>query len=358
MNCTELKKIIRQNFVFYLIGFLLVFGIKYFYSKAGSDELIWILAPTTRLVTILSGIPFTYESGIGYVNHELRFIIAPSCSGVQFMMITIATLIFSYVHRMGIPRKDHRKRSFPAPNLRRKAAYFRHKSVRIPRKVYSKRQKFLSFAINIAPSHRIYRCIGWMSASIGASYLLTVLVNSMRIVLAICLPVLFQRQNLYHGFLSPEKLHTVIGTAVYFVSLLVIYRLAGDISYKIAHPCCKPQTDNSGIKKHTLIQILHKCLPPVFWYFFIVLGVPYLHGANRRNTKNFREYAVLITLVCITVLCMLSLPGLVRRQLSHRRLKNSHSDALANRLPLSEKVLPESTDECNVSALPLQNRLP
>ncbi len=51
--------VIKKNLIFYLLGILLIVGIKYFYRGAGSDELRWLLAPTTYLVTLLCGIPLS-----------------------------------------------------------------------------------------------------------------------------------------------------------------------------------------------------------------------------------------------------------------------------------------------------------
>lgn len=99
------KAILRQNGIFYLTGMLIILGIKLFYSKASIPDLKWILAPTSLWVRILSGIPFDYEPGSGYVSHSFRFIIAPSCSGVQFMLIAAATLLYSFVHRMPTRKK-------------------------------------------------------------------------------------------------------------------------------------------------------------------------------------------------------------------------------------------------------------
>lgn len=76
-----------------------------FYSRAGSDELRWILAPTARWAGSLGGISFAYEAQQGYVNHELRFIIAASCSGVQFMLVSMAALIYGCIHRMKTGKK-------------------------------------------------------------------------------------------------------------------------------------------------------------------------------------------------------------------------------------------------------------
>lgn len=99
------KAMLRQNGIFYLTGLLFILGIKLFYSKASVPDLKWILAPTSLWVRILSGIPFDYEPGSGYVSHSFRFIIAPSCSGVQFMLIAAATLLYSFVHRMPTRKK-------------------------------------------------------------------------------------------------------------------------------------------------------------------------------------------------------------------------------------------------------------
>lgn len=101
------KAILRQNGIFYLTGMLIILGIKLFYSKASIPDLKWILAPTSLWVRILSGIPFDYEPGSGYVSHSFRFIIAPSCSGVQFMLIAAATLLYSFVHRMPTRKKEY-----------------------------------------------------------------------------------------------------------------------------------------------------------------------------------------------------------------------------------------------------------
>lgn len=184
MNMNKCKNLLKQYGFHYLSGFLFVLGIKYFYSRAGSDELLWILAPTTGWVSILSGIPFEYEAGFGYVNHSLRYLIAPSCSGVQFMIIMTTMLIFSF-------------------------------------------------------SHRIKR-LGWIITSVFSSYLFTILVNGFRIILAIYLPEYLNElsstcENPYMVKLleyqpSPKQLHTAIGIIVYFTALLIIYYIVDSVT--------------------------------------------------------------------------------------------------------------------------------
>lgn len=263
MSFQKITSVIKQNLFFYVIGFGIILGIKLFYSGAGSDELKWILAPTTRLVTLFSGIPFVYESNVGYVNHSLRFLIAPSCSGIQFMNITIATLIFSFVHRIcgGGDAQNKTK-----------------------------------------PFHTFGKGLCYTMASIVVSYLLTILVNGMRIVLAIYIPRLMEDGNIYISFLTPERLHTAIGTFIYFVSLLTIYRIADYISLKAA-----PKSTQDECLSLT------EFFCPVFWYFFIVLGIPFLNRAYQKGGEKFIEYTVLVTSVCLLVLLVFVFLGMVHK---------------------------------------------
>jgi hypothetical protein len=56
---------VLRNAIFYLIALLIAFGLKYHYSRAGSDELSWILAPTASVVEHVSGIRFENEPAPG-----------------------------------------------------------------------------------------------------------------------------------------------------------------------------------------------------------------------------------------------------------------------------------------------------
>lgn len=241
MNMQKTKTFIRHNWIFYLIGFLAVFGLKYFYSKADADNLNWILAPTVWWVRILTGIPFVYDPCEGYVSHTCRFVIAPSCSGMQFMIITIATLIFSFVHRMKSTGKK----------------------------------------------------LCWTVVSTIVPYFVTILVNTVRIIISIYLPVYLEQKSLTGGFLTLARLHTLIGTSVYFTSLFLIYHLAGFLTH----------------------QPFYKCLPPVFFYFALVLGVPFLNKAWQNNGEQFTEYAMLITCVCLVVFALYYLCSVFRKLL-------------------------------------------
>ena len=242
--------LLRQNFIFYLTGILVVLGIKYYYSQADCDSLLWILGPTTRWVEFLSKIPFTYVSGTGYVNHSLRLLIAPSCSGVQFMIVAAATLIFSFVHNIASPQ--HRK--------------------------------------TLKASVRIMRGFGWIIASLIISWMLTVLVNGLRIIAAIYLPLYLEHAGLMKGILTADRLHTMIGVVVYMIALLTIYRLTGYLICRKVDPICR-------------MTFARKCLQPVFWYFLVTLGLPFLNKAYLNDTAKFTEFAALI--VCCAAMILL-----------------------------------------------------
>lgn len=223
----------RKYAVFYVLTFIFAFGMKYYCREAGSEELIWLLAPTAWWLKCISGMAFSYEPGIGYVSHALRFIIAPSCAGSQFMIICMVTLVVSFVHRMGTW-----KRGF-----------------------------------------------AWTGFSLGASYFLTILVNGTRIILSVRIPQMLEEKFFYENWISSKQLHTLIGTATYFMSLLVIFCLADRLS---GHAAEIKGTD--AIKRY---------VQPVFWYALFVIGIPFLNRMNRNDYEGFAEYACLIMGACL-----------------------------------------------------------
>lgn len=263
MTAGNIKSVLRQSWIFYLLGFVLVFGLKYFYSKASSDQLDWILAPTARWVRILSGIPFERVAGSGYINHTYRFIIASSCSGIQFMIITIAMLIYSYIHRMKTLRQGF--------------------------------------------------C--WLLSSLAAAYLFTVFVNGFRILLAIYLPLYLFKNGIDPRFLTPERLHTIIGIVIYFTALFIIFHIAGFLSAKIAGITYQ----NPDAAGSAFGQLLRRCFLPTFWYFSIMLGLPLLNRAYQNDGQKFIEFAILMTVVCLSMIVLFGLVAMIRQGIGKHR---------------------------------------
>ena len=67
-------------------------SLKYFYSTASVNQLRWILAPTTLLVELISGVRFQFESHAGYMSSDHTFLIAASCAGVNFLLTAFLML--------------------------------------------------------------------------------------------------------------------------------------------------------------------------------------------------------------------------------------------------------------------------
>lgn len=250
-----LKNRIQQYGWIYLATLAALFFLKLFYRNADSTDLKWLLAPTAWWVRVLSGISFENIPHIGYVNHDLRFIIARSCSGFQFMLITAAALIFSFLHR-------------------------------------------------IVPEKKISSGLIFMLGGFGISYLLTILVNGLRIIVSIELPMLLGEWGVWEpGGVRDSLLHTLIGTVVYFSSLLIIYQLADKVTLRISRTAhCR--TDAGFVPG---------LLRPACWYFFFVLGIPLLNRASRSESGQFRDYAALVSFVCAVILMLAAFPNIIKR---------------------------------------------
>ncbi len=235
----------KKNLVIYLLAILTVLAIKIFYRTADSEALLWILTPTTWWVGILSGISFEKMAHVGYVSHEYRFIIAPSCSGVRFMLIAFVMMVCSFTHQMDSWRK----------------------------KGY------------------------WFGFSALFSYVSTIFVNGIRITVSIYLPMIL-RNDVLPGWLTAERLHTLIGTVIYFSMLFGIYCLVRSILNHFV-------IDIDAGGKHTA----KRYVTPVFWYFVMVLGVPFLGRLYRNDWNGFWQYAFLVTVVCILIVLVFGMLG-------------------------------------------------
>ena len=245
----------KKNGIIYLLAILAVLAIKIFYRTADSEALSWILAPTTWWVQVLSGIPFEKMAHVGYVSHEYQFIIAPSCSGVRFLLITFVMMIGSFTHRMDSWGKK----------------------------------------------------IFWLGFSAFFSYVSTIFVNGIRIAVSIYLPMMLGK-DILPSWLTAEQLHTMIGTVIYFSMLIGIYCLVQGI-------CCRVVTRADTDEKRITQRIAKRFVTPVFWYFVMVLGVPFLGRLYRNDWNGFWQYALLVTGVCTVLVLMFGFLGGAARML-------------------------------------------
>ena len=75
-----------------LLLMLCALALKVYYSTASANELLWILAPTTRMAELLSGKDFTFESFTGFMSSDHTFVIAVPCAGVNFLLTAFLML--------------------------------------------------------------------------------------------------------------------------------------------------------------------------------------------------------------------------------------------------------------------------
>lgn len=227
--------------IYYLLVFTVALGLKFHYSRANSDDLRWILAPTAGLCQLITSIEFEHETGSGYISRAHRIIIAPACAGVNFMIA--AFVLAAY-----------------APGRRDRGA-------------------------------RV-QLVGLIQG-LGLAYLATVLVNALRIVIAIYLI----KTDFEYDWLTPERIHRLEGIVVYFTSLLVFYGLV--------HKMAARRSNGEAHRR----RWMHGWAP-YLTYSAIVLGIPLLKLAWRDNPQRFTEH--LITVAGVSLLLSLVL-GFAKR---------------------------------------------
>jgi exosortase K len=148
---------------------LCALALKFYYSSATPDQLRWILAPTTRLVELLSGRSFEFESLTGYMSSDHRFVIAAPCAGVNFLITAFLML-----------------------GLRRLW-----------------RSRFEGTSWRLLP------------IIVAIAYGTTVIANTVRI----CVALELQRHGVGISWLSANQFHRVEGIVVYFGFLLLLFLL-------------------------------------------------------------------------------------------------------------------------------------
>lgn len=249
----QIKSFILRNGIFWLLALLVAAGLKYHYSHARSDDLAWILGPTAGLVEHLSGITFEKEAHAGYVSRTQRIIIAPACAGVNFFIIAFCMAVFSGI-----------------------AA------------IEPKRLKLL-----------------WLCASLLSAYVLTLLVNALRIIFAIY----FYDLDIYTEWITPERTHRLEGTLIYFFFLCLFYRIIkkGIVCYR-GWAAAKQNIAIGGLlNQYRRLRWAFAALIPLFWYALITLVIPLLNGAWRENGARFVEHSGMVIGGCLIVLALIFL---------------------------------------------------
>ena len=163
--------------IFVVAGAVLIaWSLKRHYAGARPDDLWWILSPVARLVGVMTRTSFALQPGEGYFSRDRLFLIEKSCAGINFMIAAFGMLMLAQRHRFGS--------GFSAGRV--------------------------------------------LSVSLLASYSAAVLVNAVRIAIAMWLAA--------HPVtpLSAADMHRVEGIVVYFGGLVLLYELAQRVDRRAA----------------------------------------------------------------------------------------------------------------------------
>jgi exosortase K len=93
------RKVDLTHMAQFVLVLLIALGLKVYYSTASANELRWILAPTAWLVSLATGMEFRFEPYGGYLSLDRTFLIAPACSGVNFLIISFLVLTLGKLWR-------------------------------------------------------------------------------------------------------------------------------------------------------------------------------------------------------------------------------------------------------------------
>jgi exosortase K len=156
-----------------VVVLLVALALKQYYSTASANQLRWILAPTTMLVSLVSGETFQFEAYAGYITSDHTFVIAAACAGVNFLLTAFLMLCLK---RLWV---DQPTEAATAPRVS---------------------WRFIPTAALVA-------------------YLATLVANAVRITIALQL----QRTRPQLGGLSSSELHRFEGIFVYFGFLLLLF---------------------------------------------------------------------------------------------------------------------------------------
>lgn len=263
-----MENALKKYWPLYLLSIVIAFVLRDYSKITDSDVITWMLTPTVWWVSFLSGIPFKYLPHQGYLSSIIfesfprqgdiscpyRFLVAPSCAGIRFLMILFVMLIFSFLHRIE----------------RRKRGYL------------------------------------WFGFCFVFSYFATILVNSVRIIASIYLPQLLGKSGI--TWMTDDRLHTLIGTGVYFSSLCLLHLLAAAVCRRFFTAAPEKQTSDA---EQTFV--------PVFWYLLIVLVLPFGKRILTNEWEGFGEYALLILCSCFVICTLLYAAARLRRRRAHKQ---------------------------------------
>lgn len=144
------------------------FALKLGYSRAGADELAWVLVPSGWLAVHVGGLDLAWEPLAGFIGHHPRLVVGPPCAGVNFLVVAwLATFFASQGALVGARKK-----------------------------------------------------LAWWGATLAIAYVATIGTNAVRIVLATHL----QDAPIYTSLITKARVHRLLGVVLYCGVLVALCR--------------------------------------------------------------------------------------------------------------------------------------
>lgn len=153
----------------HLLALGVAWALKLHYSRAGAEELLWILSPLARLAGFLCGLEFTWVAETGFVHHARGLCIAPACAGVNFLILAFVAL-------------------------------------------------HLMFMVSFRPLRPGWRtCLTWV-VLFPVAWAVALLVNALRVAGSVVL----YGADIYRAWFTPELVHEVFGICLYLAALVAL----------------------------------------------------------------------------------------------------------------------------------------
>ncbi len=70
-----------------------IFYAKLVYQQLAPEQLSWLLWPTAKLASLLSGMVFISQGGV-FISPDLAYTIDKSCSGYNFLLISLILVLY------------------------------------------------------------------------------------------------------------------------------------------------------------------------------------------------------------------------------------------------------------------------
>ena len=244
-----------------MLAVVVMLVLKRHYSLAGPDQLTWILYPTARLTAWLTGTNPMWEAGVGYADFGRGIIIVPACAGINFMIMAFGLAVFCALGRL------------------------QHLSL-------------LTL---------------WMAAALAGAYLLTLGVNTQRIAVSMAL----YQADIYGAWLTPERLHRLVGVWIYLSALGLFFKGLQPIINALGDrfdPHCRPG------------QVIWPAWLPLLWYLTGAVGVPAVNLVFRDPLPAFGGHGLTVVAAAVALWGGTGLVKLFARYLNRNRLNGKDID--------------------------------